>query len=241
MYKSLILAASMAAVLPAQAADQTLTFQQGLNGYAGALDTMLRSADAASAYGADDYISVDGDDGSPGLKPNHGLLRFDGLFGNTAGQIRASDTIVSATLTLQVVNPGSGLSLHDMLGAWTENSTWNSLGNGIQADGVEASSLALVQIGANDGAENVPTGALVLDVTASLQAAQAGAVSYGWAMLPYANGTNGIDFLTREYGLVADRPLLSVQVSAVPEPASWALLLSGFGLIGMRLSRRLHS
>lgn len=50
-------------------------------------------------FGTLDYVSVDGDDGNPGNKPNQGLLRFDNLFGNVAGQIASTDTIVSAKLT----------------------------------------------------------------------------------------------------------------------------------------------
>lgn len=241
-----ILAAALLAASPAFAASTTLSFQQGLNGYAGTQDTMIRSNETGSGedsrdsnYGAEDYVSVDGDDGSPGAKPNHGLIRFDDLFG--AGAIGAGHTIVSATLSVYVVNPGSGFSMYDMLTDWSQSTvTWNSMGNGIQADGIEAASAPLFTIGANDGAENVGTGWLTIDVTASLQAAQAGTLpGYGWVMVPFAAGSNGIDFVTSEY---ADdfnaRPLLTVEVMAVPEPGTWAMLAAGLGLIGGMARRR---
>jgi hypothetical protein len=220
-------------------ASVTLTFQEGVNGYVGTLDTMVRSNETASpgdsrntSYGTLDYVSVDGDDGSPGNKPNHGLVRFDNLFGAGAGQIKASDTILSAKLTLVVHNPGSGMGVHDMLANWSGSSTWNSLGNGIQADGVEAAGTALLTIGANNSSENVPNGNLVIDVTASLQDMQAGATRYGWAMLPFASGTNGIDFYSSEYASASLRPLLNVEVAPVPEPETYALMLAGLGLVG---------
>ena len=241
MTKIFILAAAMAAAAFPVHAQTTLTFQDGLGGYAGTQDTMVRSADAGGAYGSEDYVSVDGDDGSPGLQPNHGLLRFDDLFGTAAWQIQPGATIVSATLTLQVFNPGSGLSVYDMLSAWSEDSTWNSLGGGVQANGIEAAAAPLWTVGANDGVANVDVGALAIDVTGSLQAAQGGATWTGWAMLPFTNGTNGIDFSTSEYVLAADRPLLTVQVSAVPEPTSVALMLAGLGLVGASLRRRMHA
>ena len=50
-------------------------------------------------FGTLDYVSVDGDDGSPGNKPNQGLLRFDNLFDNVVGKLASTDTIVSAKLT----------------------------------------------------------------------------------------------------------------------------------------------
>lgn len=242
MSKTFILAAAIAATtLPALADTTTLTFQDGIAGYAGTQDTMLRSADASTAYGNVDYVSVDGDDGSPGLQPNHGLLRFDNLFGSGSGQIGTGATIVSATLTLQVHNPGSGMSLYDMLAPWTEASTWSSLSGGVQTNGVEAAAAALWTIGANDTVENVGTGELVIDVTSSLRAAQAGATWTGWALLPFTNGTNGIDFYSSEYALAVDRPLLTVQVSAVPEPGNVALMLAGLALVGGSLRRRVQA
>lgn len=229
----------------------TLTFQQGLNGYSGTVDTMIRSNVTAagagqsgngdstnSSFGNLDYISVDGDDGSPGNKPNHGLIRFDNLFGNAAGQIKTGDTILSATLTLTVHNPGSGMSVHDMLVNWSGSSTWNSLGNGIQTNGSEAAAAPIFSIGANNGSENVVNGTLTIDVTSSLLAMQNGATLYGWAFLPYASGTNGIDIYTSEVSVASLRPTLSIEVAPVPEPEQYAMLLAGLGVIGALVRRR---
>lgn len=227
----------------------TLTFQEGVGGYSGTQDTIVRSNETASgsgqgfngdsrnlSFGALEFLSVDGDDGSPGAKPNHGLLRFDGIFGNGPGQIRATDIINSATLTLQVFDVGSGFTVHDMLGAWSESSTWNSLVNGVQANGSEAAVASLASFGANNSSGNVPVGPLVVNVLPSLQLAQGGGTFNGWALLPFVSGTNGVDIHSSEAVTASVRPLLTVNVTPVPVPAALPLLVSA--LAGLGLARR---
>lgn len=229
----------------------TLTFQDGVGGYTGARDTIVRSNQTASgsgqatngdsrnlSFGTLDFLSIDGDDGSPGARPNHGLIGFDGLFGNGPGQIRATDTITSATLTLQVFDEGSGFTVHDMLASWSEASTWNSLGDGIQANGVEASTGALASFGANNSGANVSPGTIQVNVLSSLLSAQAGNPFHGWALLPFTAGTNGVDIRSGEFATPELRPLLTVNVTPVPVPAALPLLASAVALLGAARLRR---
>lgn len=233
---ALLASAGLVAVLPAAAT--TLSFQQGQNGYSGTHDTTLMSSDFNTAHGGDDTASIDASDGG---SPNQVLLRFDDLFGNGPGQIRSTDTIVSAKLRFTVDSEGSGILFHDMLKPWDEATiTWNSAGNGIQTDGVEAATTPFFSLGANDGEKNIAGSSFEADVTASLRAAQAGTVpGYGWALLPFMpDGTNGVDFFTREAFVASQRPLLLVEVSAVPEPGTYALLLGGLAAVGLVSRRR---
>lgn len=233
---ALLATAALAATLPVGAA--SLSFQQGLNGYSGTQDTTLMSSDAGTVHGADDAASIDASDGG---SPNHVLLRFDGLFGNAPGQIRSTDTIVSATVTFHIDSQGSGVQFHDMLMPWDQaTATWDSVGNGIQTNGIEAAVAPLLSLGANNGDANISGESFVADVTGSLRAMQSGSVpGYGWALMPFMpNGTNGLDFFTSEAFVANLRPLLVVEVSAVPEPGTYALLLAGLAAVGGLAKRR---
>jgi len=140
---------------PPPPTSQTLTLRQGLNGYASAADALLRQA--ADATGGPDSnlaaattLHVDDESGGPAAK-SEALLRFDKLFSNTLGPIPLGSSITSATLTLQVTGPGSGMRLHRMLANWSDTNTWNSLTNGISPDDTEAASSPDATVGGPGG------------------------------------------------------------------------------------------
>lgn len=189
----------------------TYVFQQGRDGYDGTLDKELRSSGGDSSNGQAEEISVDGDDGSPGLQPNHALIRFDDLVGQAISQLSAGDVIDRAVLTFEVTNQGSGFTVHEMLIDWSESSTWASLNAGIQPDDLDASSTPVAAVGANSSSSSVPVGKLEIEVTDSVQAILDGALTNrGWALIPYENGTNGLDFFTSEFADVEARPSLQI-------------------------------
>lgn len=93
----------IAATGAARAAQTSTFFRDGMDGYARTRDTMVRSNEIAGSgdsrdvnYGLLEFISVDGDHGSPGTKPNQGLINFENIFGTGAGQIKPTDTLLSA-------------------------------------------------------------------------------------------------------------------------------------------------
>ncbi len=222
----------------AQAQTTTFTFQHGVAGYLGGADTTLRAAEPTVALGGDVEAGIDASDGG---MPAQALLRFGGLFGSGAGQIGSDQVVTQATLTLTVTSAGSGIRFFEMLQPWNEaTATWASLGDGVQANGVEAALTPFLQIGANDGGGNIEEGTLVLDITAALQRQQAGITAgHGWALLPFMpDGTNGIDFYTREWGTLAERPLLTVVTAPVPEPTTLALWISGLLAVAWRVKHR---
>lgn len=232
--KTLIAASLTLASVGAANATVTYTFQEGVAGYPGTQDTQVAMANPSTNYGSQTSFTIDGDDpnGTP-LQPVQGLMRFDNIFGTAAGQIKPTDTINSATLRIEVRDAGSGFSLHNMLSSWSESSTWNSLASGVSVNGVEAQTSAVFTVGANNSTANVPTGFLTINVLGSLAAWQAGTIANnGWLFNPFSAGTNGIDVRLSESSVIANRPLLTVSVTPIPEPSEIALMLAGLGLIG---------
>jgi hypothetical protein len=211
----------------ATAGAEVISFRHGVDGYEGGRDTNLREADSGVNYGSEDEVSIDSSDGGG---QSQVLLAFDGIIGNGPGQIAPGSIINKATLTLQVSSAGSGMNFHRMLQGWDEMSvTWDSVVNGIQTNDVEALAAATYSVGLDNGDGNISSGPFVVsDVVADIQAWANGEANHGWAILPFPNGTNGLDFRTREYINLSMRPMLTVDYStAVPEPSSIALVLVG--------------
>jgi hypothetical protein len=183
---------------PVEIYDQ-FVIRQGLNGYAGTLDKEVRSSGNDATNGNNPSISVDGDDGSPGLQPNHGLFRFDGIIGETEGQIAPGTEIDQAFLVLQVIDPGSGFRAYGVTAAWDESTTWVNLGGNGVTPGVECDATPLFTIGADNSSANVPSGTLSIDITALVQSWIDGdRPNLGVALIPFTNGTNGVDIATSE-------------------------------------------
>lgn len=177
----------------------TVTFQQGVNGYSGAIDTYIEPANPNTNRSAATPLIVD-------LAPlTQILMRFDDIFGFGPGQIPPGATIQSATLTINVTNDtAQGALLHRMLQSWAGSDTWNTLGAGVQANDIEAVATADVTLTV------VPTGSRVVTVTNSLQAwSNAPESNLGWVWLPPADD-DSLQFGSAEASPVSSRPLLSV-------------------------------
>ena len=189
-------------------------FQQGINGYQGTQDTWLNQADPNQSYGSSS-VRVSDDDVENfifGDSEGHALVRFDGLF--DAGEVPFGATIVSATLSLElsddIDNPlfDADFFVHRVLVPWSESSTWNSMGNGLQV-GSELTP-AFAQF---DG-DNSPNDDFLrrIDVTAQVQAWADGAPNWGFAILPeiISGNDDGIEIRTSESGNPLLRPRLEV-------------------------------
>lgn len=221
---------------PVAPAGPDFVFQEGLNDYAGTEDKEIRSSGGDSDNGENISISVDGDDGSPGRQPNQALIRFSDIVGDGPGQLGADDPVEEALLILQVTNPGSGFTVHQMLADWDESTTWEDLSGGVSADDSEALSAIVAMFGENNGGENVPVGTLEIDITDVVKQLQAGEIdAIDLALIPFGDGTNGIDFYTSEFSNQDLRP--SLEITLVPEPSSLVLMALG-SLAIMHRSRR---
>ncbi len=200
-------------------------FQQGLSNYAGQEDTVLYSRTPDVNSGTEGSISPDQQDAN-GVR--QGLVKFNDIFGNGAGQIPFGATINSATLIVDVVNDSNSsmlMSLYRMQQDWSESTaTWNSFGAipGVQASEGEASDLPpdAVLFDSDTSAEN-PLTAGRFDVTRSLEYWASGAPNFGWLIESAA--TNGWDFRTKE-SAQSQRPRLEITFNAPASTADFQFL-----------------
>jgi hypothetical protein len=172
------------------AGQMTLVFQQGLEGYDGTVDTYVRRHEGGNSYGTRSTFVVDDADPWWSGRDNQALLRFDKLIGPNDRQLPSNALVQQASLSLRVVNAGSGGAFHRMRRAWSDEDTWNSLDGGLSADDSEAVRQADVRV------TNVSQGSLTIDVTASVQAWAGGEENHGWAILP--DGSDGWDAYSAE-------------------------------------------
>lgn len=185
--------------------DPPLTFQHGVNGYTGGVDTSLLESQPNANNGATAVIEWDGDDPSSSGQMNFGLIRFDNIFGAGANQIKPTDTITSAVLRYDVTNGGNAGTINAVLVDWTAAETFNSFGGdpGVQAD----------EYGPDLGSAPGGTGTQSVDVTSSLIAWKASPSSNrGWIFRP-TGGTDGVEFRSNEDGTPSLRPMLQVTLN----------------------------
>lgn len=171
---------------------QTVSFQQGVNGYSGTVDTFLHQNTPTTSNATATSLKVDSDDPAGTNLVAQSLLRFDNLLGSSAGQIPLNATIRSATLQLQVTNGSvSNMNLHRMLSSWAATDTWSTLTGGVQTNDLEA----VATPDASSGQSQI--GAISFNVLPSVQAWRANPSSNkGWAIIP--TGTDGVDFNSSE-------------------------------------------
>jgi hypothetical protein len=91
--------------------------------YAGTVDVQINENNAGLDYGGEATLTADMDDNGSRV---HAMLRFDGLVGTGAGQIKPGSKILSATLVFTATSSTKGkVVMHRMLKPWGETSTWN--------------------------------------------------------------------------------------------------------------------
>ncbi len=171
------------------------SFQQSdeFGEYQSAYDTVLLQADPGTPQEFAVGMFVDAPDAG---NENQVLMWFDNIIGNGNGQIPVGSQVHSAQLVLaSTINnaQGDGGSFHAMLKPWyTWEATWDSFVDGIQTDGIEAAATYNAQAGVPARYPNVQAGFNSFDVTVDVQAWVSQTLpNYGWAFLPWANGTDG--------------------------------------------------
>jgi hypothetical protein len=196
------------------AGTSSASFRQGVNGYTDAHDTSLRKGAPDTDRSAVAGVFVDAEVTSPNNDPEEPLLRFDNIFGSNPGQVPPGANIQAAILDLVGLfgdAMGDGGHVHAMLVPWQDTSTWNSMNNGVSADGVEAVVAPSFNAGNASLSPDVQGGFLTFDVTADVQAWGANVrPNYGWVFLPWPQGGNGWGWGTAEATAANARPQLRI-------------------------------
>ena len=172
--------------LPADAVIRT--FQNGVSGYTGTVGTMLAQSDPAVNYAAAATWAIDDDAPAGSGQKRQVLIRFDNIFGTGPTQVPLGSEILKAELYLMVANGGQSASVYRMVRAWTAADTWNSMGNGVQTDGVDAVTAADLSTGL------VTDGNTVLNLTSSVQVWSDGQPNRGWVMIAQPGSSDAWDF-----------------------------------------------
>jgi hypothetical protein len=189
---------------------ETFVFQQGVNSYSGTEDVGISAYYANTSLSHDDKITVD-DYTSSGTY--QALLRFSDIYGNLPNQIQANAPVESASLKFytESASRDDGVSAHRMLIDWNCGTTWNAMGNGIQANNTEAASTA------DDVLYSQVSGGFdSFDVTASVEAWSLGqSPNYGWGFIN--SGSDGWDFYTSERSTQSQKPQLFITLDGCIE------------------------
>ncbi|MCY2977030.1 MAG: DNRLRE domain-containing protein, partial [Planctomycetota bacterium] len=192
------------------------TFQNGrvVGGtvYNGTVDTQLRQSAPTIANGtSNSALLVDARDIGVDNE-SQTLIQFSNIIGISISQIPAGAQIISAELVVDVTNPGAGGKLHRMLTPWSNSVTWNSFVGGVQANGIEASSVFTAQVGNATLSPIAPLDTnFSIDVTTDVRAWASGSPNHGWAFLPWTGGTDGWAFSPSEAANLDLRPSLRIE------------------------------
>jgi hypothetical protein len=217
--------------LPAGAT--SASFRQGVDGYGSAQDTRIREVDPDNNTNAWSVTSLFVDGAVSFIAdPEQVLLKFEHVIGTGAGQVPPGARVHAAFLDLGcVINnaPGQGGEMFALLQPWTDtNSTWNTWGNGVQTDGVEAASVPTAHAGSPTPTSWAQGGFLSFEMTPDVQAWANGAANHGWVMIAWLGSTDGWGFGSSESIVERDRPRLRVFYT------SHMAVITGFARTGAR-------
>ena len=192
-------------------------FQQGINGYLGTRDTWIDEANPDTSYGDDSERESDDDTANSIFTDYLGqaLLRFEDLFGGELGNgpIPEGSEIIDAVLSIQISEDTDSLFfapnffVYEVNREWEEDSTWNSVGNGLS--GSELGEFIAVFAGDNDPDSD---GLRRINLTQQVRNWLTGTPNHGIAILPEIIDGNddGISIWSSEKGNKLFRPRLEI-------------------------------
>lgn len=185
----------------------TYSFQDGdSNGYAGTTDTYVQSGSNESTNrGTNNVIYVD----KNSTNQRFSMLRFDDI--SDAYETPEDIVVSSAELQLTINSEGQGSTFHNMLGAWTESTTYSTIGT--LATG--GTGYTLSATGTDPGANNY-----IGDVTITLDAATVqdwirAQTSYGLFGIA-THSSDGTQYRSSDWTNQTQRPKLTVVSTGTP-------------------------
>lgn len=180
-----------------------VSFQQGVEGYAGGVDTEIWALATKTILNANPNASSDSNnDGGE----SQVLMRFDDIIGPSDGLIPPGATVLDAKLIVSAFDQGTTVNLHRMLVPFGKSATWDSMISGVSADNLEA---CRQKDGFTFGKIAASTSGAIFDVTDTVQMWASGRPNHGWVFLN--TGGNGWDFYVSEFDKVGQRPKLIVK------------------------------
>ncbi|MEO7600112.1 MAG: DNRLRE domain-containing protein [Opitutus sp.] len=183
----------------------TVSFQQGTNGYAGMIDTHIRSDATTTNYGGATTLLIDG-------KPDYSaLLRWD------LSAIPAGKTVTAVTLTFNVVTPSSHVyELYALRRDWSESEAtwakatsavnWTTAGASSSTGDREPTVLGTVTSTTTGSRTITLNGSGVAKVQSWINSPS---TNFGFVVQDYTV-TKGIDLTSSEGGNVSQRPIITV-------------------------------
>lgn len=194
---------------------ETATFQQGVDGYSGTADVFIRQNAADNNFGSADRLVADG-----GIVNQQTLIKFENIFGSGPNQIPLGSTIENVTLEFRVFDPGAAgqtITIHEMLAAWDESSSWNSLDDGISRNGVEASSSPAASVDGSTANAQFSGAGLINTV----QGWSNGNTNQGWAIFNSAS-INNWQASSSDWNNANERPSLQIEFTPPAPPTTSA-------------------
>ena len=200
-------------------APNTAYFQNGISGYSGTEDTWVNEDSKNSSYGNSSVIVVDDDTDNHWWNDyrGQGLIKFDEITGNVAGQIPTGATITKANLILTVKDDidhpfyDPDFDVYLMTRDWNEGSTWNSLSSGLSGSDYGQ------KLGSFSGDDNPDDSeARYIDITGAVQQwVNNPGSNYGVAIIPevISGNDDGIELYSSEASEIMFRPALLVEYS----------------------------
>lgn len=175
----------------------TVSFQDGVDGYDGTIDTIMKQGAPTSTFGDLEMIGWDSSAEEAGDLWNSAFIRFDRIIGDGPGQIPPGATITEATVELTVFDPGEDAAIHPAEMPWDETTSHEQYGGmiGPPLDSLQGT-----------------VGVASLDVTSWASLWTSGTPNHGFMIM--ASGPDAVHARSSEYSDIAARPRL--QVSFIP-------------------------